>query len=128
MLLDLVVRSIFEWIARESLIIAARWKSHGIDFTSKWKAIWNISIFISGTFLFKEEEENCIGGKGGDKHAKNLAQLQELGITHVLNVAFPECPNYFSENNIIYKTITLYDYPDQNILCHFNACFEFIGT
>lgn len=53
---------------------------------------------------------------GGDTVARNLKQLQDNGITHVLNAAGVACPNYHeASKSFEYLTLHLHDSADEDI-------------
>ena len=61
---------------------------------------------------------------GGIGAARNLAGLQEQGVTHVLNVS-PVVP-CFHRKALRYKTVTVYDDPDSNIAQYFSDTNKYI--
>ena len=53
---------------------------------------------------------------GGDVVARSLETLREHRVTHVLNAAGVACPEYHaSAAGLTYKTLHLYDSPDQEL-------------
>lgn len=62
---------------------------------------------------------------GGDTVARTQEQLQEIGITHILNVAGTACGNYFP-NSFQYLTLDLFDGVQQDIIPYFFDAIEFI--
>lgn len=63
---------------------------------------------------------------GNSKDAADLACLQGLGTTCVLNVT-SQLPGYHEECGITYKQIPASDSGHQNLKQYFEEAFEFIG-
>lgn len=63
---------------------------------------------------------------GSQDAATNLQDLQEKGVTHILNVAF-YISNPF-DNQFVCETIEVADEPGANITALFPRCFEFIES
>jgi protein-tyrosine phosphatase len=61
----------------------------------------------------------------GEAVASDKSQLQQVGITHVLNCAGTICPEYFPEE-FQYKTLHLYDGKNEDISCFFLKVLNFI--
>lgn len=62
---------------------------------------------------------------GGDTVARTQEQLQEVGITHILNAAGTACGNYFP-TSFQYLTLDLFDGVQQDIIPYFFDAIEFI--
>lgn len=63
---------------------------------------------------------------GNSKDAADLACLQDLGTTCVLNVT-SQLPGYHEKCGITYKQIPASDSGHQNLKQYFEEAFEFIG-
>ncbi|XP_060246370.1 dual specificity protein phosphatase 19 [Meriones unguiculatus] len=61
---------------------------------------------------------------GSQDAAHDLELLRKLKVTHILNVAYGVENAFLSE--FTYKTISILDVPETNILSYFPECFEFI--
>lgn len=62
---------------------------------------------------------------GGDTVARTQEQLQDFGITHILNVAGTACRDYFP-TSFQYMTLDLFDGVQQDIVPYFFDAIEFI--
>ena len=58
--------------------------------------------------------------------AQNIEKLNNLGIKKVLSIMNGYFPQYKESDNIIHKTMFLYDAETQNIIKYFGECFDFI--
>lgn len=63
---------------------------------------------------------------GNERDAANLQRLNDLGITHVLNVT-SHIPLHFEKNGIKYKRIPASDSGQQNLRQYFEEAGVFIG-
>lgn len=63
-------------------------------------------------------------GFGSQDAAHDLELLRKHKVTHILNVAYGVENSFLSE--FTYKTISILDVPETNILSYFPECFEFI--
>ncbi|XP_052038755.1 dual specificity protein phosphatase 19 [Apodemus sylvaticus] len=61
---------------------------------------------------------------GSQDAAHDLELLRKHKVTHILNVAYGVENSFLSE--FTYKTISILDVPETNILSYFPECFEFI--
>lgn len=61
---------------------------------------------------------------GSEWNSANKEELEQNGITHVLNVT-KEIDNFFPEL-FIYKNVLLYDLESSNLLAHWDSTFQFI--
>ncbi|KAL5261651.1 hypothetical protein ACHWQZ_G007372 [Mnemiopsis leidyi] len=63
---------------------------------------------------------------GTEWNACNLEELQENGVTHILNVS-PDIENFF-EKHFQYMRVDVLDRPDQNLLEHWQDTYDFIKS
>ena len=52
--------------------------------------------------------------------------LHEFGVRYILNVT-TKCPNYYEDEEFVYKRIAVTDTGTQKLSQHFREAFEFIG-
>nr|CAB3262627.1 uncharacterized protein LOC100180990 [Phallusia mammillata] len=62
---------------------------------------------------------------GSEWNASNFDELEELGITHILNVTL-EVDNFFPDD-FTYKNIRLYDIEESDLLPHWNITWKFVN-
>jgi len=63
---------------------------------------------------------------GSDQVARDLALLRGRGVTHVLNCNGYACGEYHAEQGLEYKTLFLYDSPQEDISCVLYDCYAWI--
>jgi len=87
----------------------------------------------SGASLYKQLSSTVTGPSlisqhiliGNKDDAADIDGLHKLGVTHVLNVATQQTPNFYPKD-FVYTNISIFDKPDENLNQHKKTAVEFL--